>query len=369
MMTAEDKSKKINNILEKINKKYGKGSLSIASNIAPFGTHKTPFPTVNNLCGGIPIGRFTTIAGPEHTGKGVFCLQLIAFHQQQDPEFIAMWSDAENSFDETWAETLGVDLDRLIIQRYTSDVSTMERLLDEALDIIRELEVNLWVVDSIGALVPKADIIDNKGKDRPLEEANMLNLQRKMGEFYRKANIIIAPREDKPGCAVILIGQVYTVPSANVTLHEVRGGNAVKHWAHLRLMFRRGPRSEWPEKVKLRTPDGIEREVHPGWSGRIKVDKSRVNPNEQKEILLTFVNGRGFNSNQAVIIAALGHGLIERRGAYYKSDLLPGGQIQGKEATIEFFKSNPEAFKMLYEKVNNLALEHHLSSEDSATEE
>jgi RecA/RadA recombinase len=173
----------------------------------------TPFATVTNLIGGIPRARFTTLAGPEHTGKGTFCAQLVAHHQAKDPNFVVLWTDAENAFDENWAKNLGIDLDRIYIQKYTNEVNTMEKLLDQSLAFIKELKVDLWIVDSIGALVPKNDVYESKGKtlvDKSLESTNMLNLQRKLGEFYRKANIYISPRpsDDYLGCAVLMLGQV-----------------------------------------------------------------------------------------------------------------------------------------------------------------
>ena len=340
-----------NKEIDKILKDYKDLGITRASDATKYEFYSTPFSTVNNLIGGIPKGRFTTIAGPEHTGKGAFCAQLIANLQAQDPNFVALWTDAEGSFDETWATHLGIDLDRLMLQRYNSEVDTMESLLDKSLAFIKELKPNMWVMDSIGALVPKNDVRDSKGAEKSLEGTNMLNLQRKLGEFYRKANILIAPNKEYTGCAVIMIGQVYTVPDAHVPLEAVKGGNAVKHWAHLRLMFRRGPKSDWPEKIKIKGPDGEAREVYPGWSGRIKVEKTRINSNEGKEVLLPFKHGLGFDSKSATINSAFGLGFIARAGAYYSNPHLPDGKIQGKDSVIKFFNDNDEAYQKLYADV------------------
>jgi len=188
-------------------------SLRRASDVNYFKFLDTPFATVTNLIGGLPLGRFLTFAGPEHTGKGTFCAQLVAHHQAKNPDFNVLWTDAENAFDNDWAKNLGIDLDRLFLQKYTTEVDTMEKLLDQSLAFLREQKIDMWVIDSIGALVPKNDVYETRGKtlvDKSLESTNMLNLQRKLGEFYRKANIAIAPRpsENYDGCAVILIGQV-----------------------------------------------------------------------------------------------------------------------------------------------------------------
>lgn len=202
--------------INKILKDYSKLGIRRASDAYKFTNYPTPFAAVTNLVGGIPKGRFTTIAGPEHTGKGAFCAQLIAHLQSIDPNFVALWTDAENSFDFTWATNLGIDLERLIIQNYNEEVNTMEKLLDQSLHLLKELKFNMWIIDSIGALVPKNDIFTTQGKtliDKSLESTNMLNLQRKLGEFYRKANIMIAPNPatNYEGCATILIGQVNNI--------------------------------------------------------------------------------------------------------------------------------------------------------------
>lgn len=289
----------------------------------------------------------------EHTGKGAFCVQVIAQLQAQDPNFVALWSDFEGSFDEAWAVSLGLDLDRLLIQRYTKDNNTMEKVLDEAMSFLDKTNIHMWVIDSIGALLPKDDAYDSKGEGKSLEGTKMLNLQRKLGEFFRKANITIAPRskDNYPGCAVLCLGHVYTDVNAHVPLDVVKGGNALKHWAHLRLMFRRGPKSDWPEKIKIKGPDGEAREIYPGWSGRIKVEKTRINSNEGKEVLLPFKHGLGFDSKSATINSAFGLGFITRTGAYYNSPYLPDGKLQGKETAIKFFTDNDEAYQKLYADV------------------
>lgn len=349
---------KIKNLIDKINKQAGSDVLKIASDTEDYGTLTTPFDTVNNLIGGIPIARFTTVAGAEHTGKGAFCLQLIAHQQSLNPDFITLWTDAESSFVPEWAEKLGVDLSRVIIQKYSRTQDTMEKILDSALNIIKNSNlINLWIVDSIGALVPKHDVYDSKDKEKSLEGTNMLHLQRKLGEFYRKANVIISPDKasNYAGCAVVMIGQVYTVPDAYVPLEAVKGGNAVKHWAHLRLMFRRGPKSEWPEKVTITSADGNEYDVYPGWAGRIKVDKTRVNNNEGKEISITFMQNKGFDSFFATINAAFGLKIIQRAGGTYTSDIFPTEKWRGREGVIKFFEDTSK-YAVLKDAVSNAAI-------------
>lgn len=236
----------------------------------------------------------------------------------------------------------------------------MEKLLDAALQALKAIPMSMWIIDSIGALLPRDDAYEVKGKhtiDKSLEGTKMLNLQRKLGEFFRKANIFAAPRKDYEGCAVLTIAQIYTDINAYVPLDVVKGGNALKHWAHLRLMFKRGPKSDWPEPVKVKGFDGQTREVFPGWSGRMKIEKTRINANEGKEILLPFKHGLGFDSVQATINSAFGLNLIERAGPTYKNSLLPGGSMKGKNEVIKFFTDNPEALASLAQQLQNIVLE------------
>lgn len=359
--------------ITKLLKDFESLGITTATNSAKYSFYSTPFPTINSLIGGLPKGRFSTFAGPEHTGKGAFCAQTIAHLQAQDPEFIALWTDAENAFDETWAAKLGVDLDRLILQRYTTEINSMEKLLDQSLSLLKQAKINMWVLDSIGALLPSKDAYEQKGKnftDKSLEGTNMLNLQRKLGEFFRKANIFVSPRpkDNYEGCAVICLGQVYTDVGAYIPLDVVKGGNALKHWAHLRLMFKRGPRSDWPEQIKIKTPDGETREVFPGWSGRIKIEKTRINPNEGKEILLPFKHGLGFDSKTAAINSAFGLGVIQRSGPTYISAHLPDGKMKGKDEVIKYFSTNEEAYNGLVKELSEIASKDIPVEEDDTNE-
>ena len=339
---ALTKLEKLKKAVDKINDKAGSQALTVGSELEEFEILETPFVSLNKIVKGFPRGRFTTVAGPEHVGKGALLAQVIAHHQQQDPEFIALWTDAETSLDTAWLARLGVDLDRLIVQTYTRETNTMEKLLQQTLDMIEAgIEFDMWVVDSIGALLPQGDA------KKDLEGTNMLNLQRKLGEFYRKANVVIKPSGSYKGTAVILVGQVYTVPDAKISLQEVKGGNAVKHWAHVRITMRRGPKSDWPEKVDLIGPDGVKRKYYPGWAGIIKLENTRQTEHEGKQVVLNFLLGSGFDSVDSVIHAAFGLGLIERRGPNYMHSSFPDGKLKGKDAVFEFLRTNDEARKAI----------------------
>lgn len=153
----------------------------------------------------------------------------------------------------------------------------------------------------------------------------------------------------------------YTVPTANVALEEVKGGNAVKHWAHLRLKFRRTGKADWPEKINIKGLDGTVRKVHPGWACSIKVDKTRINSNEGQELLLKFYLGRGFDSVISTITAAMGLDIITRSGPMYSCELLPE-PVKGKEALMELFQKDGALMSRLGELVDKVSLEKGLLS-------
>jgi len=348
----------IKKLVDKINKKTGTNTLVFGSDMADHEWITTPFASVNSLIKGLPRGRFTVVAGPEHTGKGAFCVQVAAYNQQKDPNFVVMWSDLENSFDREWAESLGLDLDRVIFHGYTKQANTMEKMMDIAVELLKSQQIDMWVLDSVGALLPKNDVQASDGSDRSLEESNMLNLQRKLGETLRKMNVLIN-RDTKTGykgCSAVFIGQVYTVPSANVALEEVRGGNSLKHWAHLRLKFRRGPKSDWPKPMETMGLDGKVRKTYPGWAGSIKVDKSRMNGSETKEILIPFYFGRGFDATISTISAAMGLGIITRKGPYYECPVLTE-KVQGKEELIDKLSKDPQLIEQLAALVDKAYIE------------
>lgn len=362
---------KINKLLGEVNKKHP-GSMCIASELAPYGVYETGFPTFDALTGGIPKGKISVFAGPQHTGKTALCLQILAYQQQLDPDLVTLWTDLENAWDEEWARKLGVDVDRVVIQKYTKELNTMEKVLDNSIKFIDSEAIGMWFLDSIGALVPSEDIQNSKGVQKSLEGRKMLNLQTKLGEFFRKINPMLTPNKttEYKGCSLILLGHIYSVPSdTGIALEEVKGGNALKHWANLRVLFRRGGKSTWPDKVKITGLDGEQKEIYPGWTGRFKLDKDRKTGREGQEIVLTFNLGRGFDSKAAVISAALGMDVFERKGGWYYSDMLPEGKINGKEKLLDLLNSDDELFATVRDKVNQLSLESHINNEENKSEE
>lgn len=340
--------------LDKVLKSLRKGDKDIAIGFGLVGETEfieTPFSTLNTLTGGgLPRGKYVTIAGAERTAKGTLLTQTIGHNMQLDNEFTVLYTDLENALEPDWCELHGVDLDRMLVQRYSDDALNMERVLDDGMEVIATGDIDMWILDSVGAMLPKAE------QEKSIEEDAMLNLQRKLGLYFRKA----AHSVHKSRCCVVLIGQIYEAPQANYVDIRVKGGNAMKHWAHLRLMTRRGNQQEGPSKVKVMCPDGEKRDVFPGWAQHVKVDKTRLNASEGQEVILQFVHGRGLDSAAASITALLAHGVIERAGAYYRHELLPDGQVQGKEALINLLRADEALREQLVASMDQDLAEAHI---------
>ena len=362
-MNKDEKKKLINRTINKYVKST-KRQVNIGFvNVNELTFLKTPFSTFNNMMGGgFPRGKFGVFAGPERTAKSTFLLQCIAFNQAEDPNFVALWTDAEDSLEISWCEALGVDLDRLVIQRAPEDhdLQSMEELLEEGLTLVKTQAIDFWVIDSIGALTPSAEL------KKEIIEGKMLDLQRKFGEFFRKAINYISPKKNDGqensqflGCATVFIGQVYTVPDAHVKFEEVRGGNAVKHWAYWRIRTRRGAKKAYIGEDVDYTVPGIEitKKVQSGWAQYLKLDKTKMNDQEAREIVLHFKYGRGLDAAHCAISSMIANDIFEKGGAWFNHELLPGGKICGKDALFELLTQDKELrnkfVHLLDNKLNN----------------
>jgi len=343
MTIVMSKKEKLQKIVDKIRRQKGLETTKLS--LGGLEDHlivPTPFATLNALLGvgGFPRGKFGTIAGPSQTAKTTLLLQTIAYNQQINDDFTVLWTDAEGAWDNTWATTLGVDLSRTIIQEYDEiNCPTADRLLQVGLDIVRSQAIDMWIVDSVGGLLPKEEHAKN------MEEDTMAQTARLMGKFFRKTigSISSNPSADYIGTACVLIGQVYNViGTLYAGISEVRGGNALKHWAYWRLMTRRGNKDETVPASKKMQPDGEVRSTPTAWAQHIKLEKTKMGVREGQEVILQFILGRGLDSVQASIASLLAHEIIERRGGWYYHSLLPDGKIQGRPALEDLLREDEE---------------------------
>lgn len=349
---SKDLNPKLKKALAALTKAHGdSGNISVGSEaLSEYKFLETPFPTLNTLIRGIPTGRFTVIAGPSQVGKTALTYQILAHNQKLQPDLIGLWVDLEAAHSAEWSAKLGVDNDRLLVLGYDEEHPYVENVMDKVLTLLKSGTIGFLVIDSIGAMIPKGDVMDKKG-DRSLEANNMLNLQVKLGEIFRRLNVAIAPREGVPGVPVVLIGHVYNVPTTTgATVTEVRGGNSVKHWATIRLAMRRGPKAEWPAPIMETLPDGSRKEVHPGFSSRVVLEKTKVNDREGQQVSLRFVNSAGFDVVDSVIGAAQSLGIIVKTGAWLQHG---NEKYHGKKALVDKCVEDETFFQSLVDEVRN----------------
>lgn len=240
---------------------------------------KFDIPLLDELCGGVPCGQFTVIAGPEGSGKSTLTTRLAANVQKRGG--IVAWADIENQLDPGWLAINGVDPEELLIIKDT----ILEHTLDKVREIMETGAITLLVVDSVTALASLQELEDKKGT-RSLEDNTVAVQARKLSQFFRLTTGLVA----KSGCAVVLIGQIRSAIGTYGNFEMIPGGNALKHYARLRLRMRRGRKADAPKEGK-----GKDAELK-GFNCVIKIDKvcnSSVK-SEGQEVAVPFMFDRGF---------------------------------------------------------------------------
>lgn len=323
---AIDKNKlaAIQMAMERIEKTYGKGSImnmgertSDSVDVIPTGSLALD---VALGVGGYPRGRIIEIYGPESSGKTTLAIHAIAEAQRMGG--LAAIIDAEHAFDPTYAERLGVDIERLWI----SQPDNGEQALEIAEQLIRSSAVDVVVVDSVAALTPKQEIEGEMGdKNIGLQARLMSQALRKMTSAVSKSNsvcIFINQLREK-------IGVTYGNPETTT------GGNALKFYASVRLDIRR--------KTQLKNGDDVY-----GNETRVKVVKNKVSP-PFKTAEFEIIFGEGISSESEIINLGTDFGILQKSGSWYSYDGTKLGQ--GKDAVRRILQDNPELSSELREKI------------------
>lgn len=323
---AIDKNKlaAIQMAMERIEKTYGKGSImnmgertSDSVDVIPTGSLALD---VALGVGGYPRGRIIEIYGPESSGKTTLAIHAIA--EAQHMGGLAAIIDAEHAFDPTYAERLGVDIERLWI----SQPDNGEQALEIAEQLIRSSAVDVVVVDSVAALTPKQEIEGEMGdKNIGLQARLMSQALRKMTSAVSKSNavcIFINQLREK-------IGVTYGNPETTT------GGNALKFYASVRLDIRR--------KTQLKNGDDVY-----GNETRVKVVKNKVSP-PFKTAEFEIIFGEGISSESEIINLGTDFGILQKSGSWYSYDGTKLGQ--GKDAVRRILQDNPELSSELREKI------------------
>jgi recombination protein RecA len=315
-----DRKKALDSALSQIEKSFGKGSIMrlgddrvVPIEIIPSGSLTLDFALG---VGGIPRGRVTEIYGPESSGKTTLALHFIA--EAQKLGGIAAFIDAEHALDATYAKALGVDIDNLLI----SQPDTGEQALDITETLVRSGAIDIIVIDSVAALVPRAEIEGEMG------DAHMGLQARLMSQALRKLTAIIS----KSKTAVVFINQIRMKIGVMFGNPETTtGGNALKFYSTIRLDIRK------IAAIK-------ENQAVVGGRTRVRVIKNKVAP-PFKEAEFDITYGLGISRSGELIDLASEQEIIEKSGAWYSfgSDRLG----QGREAAKRFIEENADIYRSI----------------------
>ncbi len=324
-MEKEDKLKALDAALMHIEKQFGKGAImklgdsGTNMNIETTPTGSLSLDIALGL-GGIPRGRVIEIYGPESSGKTTVTLHMIAEVQKRGG--IAGFIDAEHALDPVYAKNIGVDIDNL----YISQPDNGEQAMEITETMVRSGAVDIIVVDSVAALVPKAEI------DGDMGDSHMGLQARLMSQALRKLTAIIS----KSNCTVIFINQLREKIGVMFGNPETTtGGRALKFYASVRLDVR---------KIETLKQGG---EVI-GNRTRIKVVKNKIAP-PFREAEFDIMFGEGISTVGDILDLAADVNIINKSGAWYAYDNQKIGQ--GRENTKQFLKENPVICAEVEEKV------------------
>lgn len=310
--------------MERIQKTYGSGSIMNMADNDPEPVSVIPTGSIGlDIAlgvGGYPRGRIIEIYGPESSGKTTLAIHAIA--EAQKLGGLAAIIDAEHAFDPSYAQNLGVQLDRLWI----SQPDNGEQALEIAEQVIRSSAMDVVVIDSVAALTPKQEIEGDMGdKNVGLQARLMSQALRKMTSAVSKSNtvcIFINQLREK-------IGVFYGSPETTT------GGNALKFYSSVRLDIRR--------KQQIKNGDQPV-----GNETRVKVVKNKVAP-PFKETGFDIIYGEGISKEGEIIDRATDLGIISKSGSWYSYEGTRLGQ--GKDAVRTVLKDNPELVNELYQKI------------------
>ncbi|MDD4088483.1 MAG: recombinase RecA [Tissierellia bacterium] len=319
-----EKDKALELAIAQIEKQFGKGSImklgeNAKLNIEAIPTGALPLDIATGI-GGVPKGRIIEIFGPESSGKTTVALHIIAEAQKKGG--IAAFIDAEHALDPAYAKNLGVKVEELII----SQPDTGEQALEIAEALVRSGAIDIIVVDSVAALVPKAEIDGEMGDSHMGLQARLMSQAlRKLAGAISKSNtvaIFINQLREK-------IGVMFGNPETTT------GGRALKFYASMRLDVRR--------IETLKKGDDVY-----GNRTRVKVVKNKVAP-PFKQAEFDIIYGKGISKEGCILDMAVEAGVVNKAGAWYSYENTRIGQ--GRENSKDYLLSNPEFMAEIEKKV------------------
>jgi recombination protein RecA len=323
---AKEKMKALQLTIDKLEKTYGKGTVMKLSDekiadIPAISTGSLGLDIALGV-GGIPRGRVTEIYGPESSGKTTLTLHAIAEAQKKGG--LAAFIDAEHAFDKSYAEKLGIDTENLLI----SQPDNGEQALEIADHLIRSGAIDIIVIDSVAALVPKSELEGEMGDSKMGLHARL------MSQALRKLTGTIS----RTGCACIFINQLREKIGVMFGNPETTtGGNALKFYASVRLDIRR--------IGQIKDGDDIN-----GNRVKVKVVKNKVAP-PFKVVEFDIMYGRGISKSGEIVDLGVELNVIQKSGSWFSYD---GNKLgQGRDAVKQLIEDNPELMEQLEKKIKD----------------
>ena len=326
-MVKEEKIKALDAALANIEKQFGKGSVmklgesNYNLNVETVPTGSLSLDIALGL-GGVPKGRIVEIYGPESSGKTTVALHMVAEVQKRGG--IAGFIDAEHALDPVYAKNIGVDIDNL----YISQPDSGEQALEITETMVRSGAVDIIIVDSVAALVPKAEIDGDMGDSHVGLQARL------MSQALRK----LTPVVSKSNCIVIFINQLREKVGVMFGNPETTtGGRALKFYSSVRMDVRRiETLKQGGEVIGNRT--------------RVKVVKNKVAP-PFKEAEFDIMFGKGISVEGDILDLAVSIGLVQKSGAWFAYNNEKIGQ--GRENAKKYFMENPAVMEEVEQKVRD----------------
>ena len=325
-----DRQKALEAALAQIDRAFGKGSAMKlgsreAMEIEAISTGSLGLDIALGI-GGLPRGRIIEIYGPESSGKTTLALHAIA--EAQKGGGTAAFVDAEHALDPVYAKKLGVDIDELIV----SQPDTGEQALEIVDTLVRSNAIDILVVDSVAALVPRAEIEGEMGDSHVGLQARLMSqaLRKLTGSISRSRCMVIFINQVR-----MKIGVMYGNPETTT------GGNALKFYASCRLDIRRTGQIKDKEDII-------------GNTTRVKVVKNKVAP-PFKQVEFDIMYGEGISKVGEMLDLGVKAGIVEKSGAWFSYDSVRIGQ--GRENSKTFLKSNPEMMDRLEQAIRGKTAE------------
>lgn len=325
-MISEERKKALDVALAQIEKNFGKGSVMKLGEVGNVSVDAIPTGALSlDIAlgiGGVPRGRVVEIYGPESSGKTTVALHMIAEAQKMGG--IAAFIDAEHALDPVYAKNLGVDVDNLIV----SQPDTGEQALEITEQLVRSGAIDIVVIDSVAALVPKAEIDGEMGDAHVGLQARLMSQAlRKLTGVLAKSKtvaVFINQLREKVG---IMFGNPETTP----------GGRALKFYASVRLEVRK------QEAIKINGENTGNRT-------KVKVVKNKVAP-PFREAEFDIVYGKGISTSGCILDLAVNLDIVKKSGAWFSYN---GEKIgQGREAAKAYLESHESVMNEVEQKVRN----------------